>query len=518
VRSNKTPYSKSAAHVFLFNADTPELGVVYGDPCDQVLMHSLLTSDTQHEINTRVLRGDVLLAQICDEITHVSYTIKPHRMSMTLQTNRALYTSLVWDLSEAISGQWNTLDVEDFPLVVGSHNVYCISCTNLPISVRATLDSCLRGTPGYIGSVQIDLGNPLQTQLFLRCLIGGLLICGRKLYLRSASPEEDTIIPPWASLLPFEAVQTLAEQEFDNRAPPLLLNRRLSPRGKITLQVMKRKGEPSHRQRVARALYLAGSSVSTANEPVDFSAQRRAPFEDAIVPREKLVSYALNPDHPDGKEKAMLFRDLLGIRANDWKYLAAQLIMGLSRSEVRSVRSEKFGVKYHADVPVVGLNGQSRMVRTAWIIAENQPARLITAYIAREDKQTGEKAEPPPVLQNDIQGNARWAALIDLARSAGQQVAQQTIPTPMVVQDGNSREVIKEGSCGGAYVVIPDARSGFARWLRVSRIGASHSPSGQRVYAETGGQSQERAEAYAHAFANVLKMNGVECSVEVYDS
>ena len=75
-------------------------------------------------------------------------------------------------------------------------------------------------------------------------------------------------------------------------------------------------------------------------------------------------------------------------------------------------------------------------------------------------------------------------------------------------------ELILDGQCGYAYVVVPDERKGFARWLKTSRHGKHHSGGGMAFYAETDGQSADRATAYAEAFAKVLRRNGIECKVE----
>lgn len=39
--------------------------------------------------------------------------------------------------------------------------------------------------------------------------------------------------------------------------------------------------------------------------------------EFAQVPMEKLVGYALNPEHPVGKHKALIFKAILGITLED---------------------------------------------------------------------------------------------------------------------------------------------------------------------------------------------------------
>ena len=77
-------------------------------------------------------------------------------------------------------------------------------------------------------------------------------------------------------------------------------------------------------------------------------------------------------------------------------------------------------------------------------------------------------------------------------------------------------ELIMDGECGGAYVVVPDARKGFARWLKTTENGSPHHHSGMRFYAERNDQSADRATAYAEGFAKVLRRNRIEASVVRY--
>jgi len=75
-------------------------------------------------------------------------------------------------------------------------------------------------------------------------------------------------------------------------------------------------------------------------------------------------------------------------------------------------------------------------------------------------------------------------------------------------------DVIMEGACGYAHIRIPDARKGFARWAVRSGRGSNHYRSGAEIYASVDSQSFDRAVAYAEAFAAVLHLNGIECSVQ----
>jgi hypothetical protein len=44
-------------------------------------------------------------------------------------------------------------------------------------------------------------------------------------------------------------------------------------------------------------------------------------FDKAVIPREKLTEYALNPDHPIGGNKTCVFQLALGYNKNNYKGL-----------------------------------------------------------------------------------------------------------------------------------------------------------------------------------------------------
>ncbi len=73
-----------------------------------------------------------------------------------------------------------------------------------------------------------------------------------------------------------------------------------------------------------------------------------------IVPREKLESYLLDPQHDVGRHKARVFASALGIRQRDWEYLG-------------------------------GPNDETRRRMTVWLIESDiDPPRIVTAYVVGE--------------------------------------------------------------------------------------------------------------------------------------
>jgi hypothetical protein len=103
--------------------------------------------------------------------------------------------------------------------------------------------------------------------------------------------------------------------------------------------------------------------------------------ESATIPTDKLVRYALSPEHPRGRHKARVFASALGITAADWRYLHDQILDAVPTAAVRSTRITPFGIAYEVVVPIDGLNGASLPVVTTWILAGDAPPRLTSTWV-----------------------------------------------------------------------------------------------------------------------------------------
>ena len=197
----------------------------------------------------------------------------------------------------------------------------------------------------------------------------------------------------------------------------------------------------------------------------------------------------------------------------DWRYLKAQIAIGLEKAEFENVRVDAYGIRCEASIPIVGRNDRVAVVKTAWIVRADERASLITAFPGVLGDKSQERVIKPPVVDAVLSGDARWAAIFKLADDAGRMAHDQSVPTPMRVV---GYPVIMDGMCGGAYIRVPDARRDFARWLlKNGHAWRGHLPGAMR-YFSSNTQSVDRARAYAEAFAGVLCANGVECSVTTY--
>jgi hypothetical protein len=118
--------------------------------------------------------------------------------------------------------------------------------------------------------------------------------------------------------------------------------------------------------------------------PDPMMAERLPRADQAVVPREKLGRYLLNTEHEVGQHKARVFASALGIRQRDWEYLRDQLHTAVADAPVSSIRATPWGGLYELVVAVDGRNGQRRRVMTVWLVAREEPPRLVTAYVADE--------------------------------------------------------------------------------------------------------------------------------------
>jgi hypothetical protein len=111
--------------------------------------------------------------------------------------------------------------------------------------------------------------------------------------------------------------------------------------------------------------------------------QSLPPAGRAVIPRQKLEGYILNPQHEVGRHKARVFASALGIRQRDWEYLRDQLRAGIAESSPASRRETPWGHLNEAVVVVAGLIGETHPVMTVWLVeSEDDPPRLVTAYVA----------------------------------------------------------------------------------------------------------------------------------------
>jgi len=91
------------------------------------------------------------------------------------------------------------------------------------------------------------------------------------------------------------------------------------------------------------------------------------------------------------------------------------------------------------------------------------------------------------------------------ARIAGLKAVKDLVVTPMIV---GGYEPVLDGVCGFAWIVIKPANCAFANWARREGLGRTGYGGGLHIWVGDFDQSYEKKQAYAWAFAEVLRNAG----------
>lgn len=104
----------------------------------------------------------------------------------------------------------------------------------------------------------------------------------------------------------------------------------------------------------------------------------------AVAAAEKVRDYLLNLDHPDGGSKGVWFH-CLGYTWDAWQLLADDLLAIARDCEKFDTEPTPFGIKYKASGRICRPDHRPGAVLTVWIVEDDDPPRLVTAY-PDEDK------------------------------------------------------------------------------------------------------------------------------------
>lgn len=105
-------------------------------------------------------------------------------------------------------------------------------------------------------------------------------------------------------------------------------------------------------------------------------------FRKAVLPVEKFTRYALNPDHPSGKDKAIAFQKALGYNINNADELISNIYKSLSRYPAKIKAETPYGQPFEVVMRLEGPNGKTARVKTGWIILKGEKIpKLTSAYI-----------------------------------------------------------------------------------------------------------------------------------------
>lgn len=124
------------------------------------------------------------------------------------------------------------------------------------------------------------------------------------------------------------------------------------------------------RIRVADAIH--SSSMAQDLTPNQYALPN---YRNAVIPRKKLESYCLDPQHvsrpygkSSGKDKARVFKAALGFEQADWELLKQRILEALPYCEATLRNEDEYGKRYNVELPITGPNGNTVTVLTAWIV------------------------------------------------------------------------------------------------------------------------------------------------------
>jgi hypothetical protein len=124
-------------------------------------------------------------------------------------------------------------------------------------------------------------------------------------------------------------------------------------------------------------MFWDGGHVTAVVRPQNFMPIPDA--DRAVVEDAKVRDYLLNLAHPDGGSKAIWFHSL-GYDRAEWHHLAADLLAVALNCTTFDTETTRFGLKYKALGTVGRPNHRSGVVLTVWIVEDDDPPRLVTAY------------------------------------------------------------------------------------------------------------------------------------------
>jgi hypothetical protein len=76
-----------------------------------------------------------------------------------------------------------------------------------------------------------------------------------------------------------------------------------------------------------------------------------------VIDPRKLTDYALNPDNPVGRHKALVFERYLGFTRDNYKSLLQQMETQVLDSEAHMQRTDPHGRHYHVDLEIMEQRG-----------------------------------------------------------------------------------------------------------------------------------------------------------------
>lgn len=505
---------------FMFDARHPKHDdPIYGPGCTSKVVAGI---EALRPIpSTQLLRGEIVfgflvynMAEISTGPSEVSHSsgISSTVTTISYEGNEDLNLTLICDLAETLSQEPSTVSEDDVMIKLARGAIWCVVTPNISLEQAIAVDKSIYGFLPYMGMAVLDGGNPVHRDIMIENMTSGVYIDERGIHyqVEEALDPLDRDEAKWiAESFGSTIASTLEEFEtYRGGEPRIILPTENSERGELSANRVAGKLSNTHRQKAARAILDYFDEVPKGATLKFVASSSNA--EDFLIEKQKLTKYLLNIDHPQGGAKAKFFIEELGIKPEDWRYLADQISSGAAKAKLFRVEDTKFGYSHGAYIAVTGRNGKVKAVQTGWQIPPVGPTRLVTAYPADRNMLDELDASESLVVSNAISGEERWRAIFEIAHSKGLNAAVEKVATPMVLETYGT---IWDGMCGFGWVQFSDARAPFPKWLILKGYAYPSHP-GAKMFSRINAQSIDKNRAYAEAFAKVLQANGIPCNAD----
>ncbi len=104
--------------------------------------------------------------------------------------------------------------------------------------------------------------------------------------------------------------------------------------------------------------------------------------EKASLDVRKFTEYALNPNHPLGKNKALVFESKLGFNLSNYEELISKIKKGIMENKPRIGGVDEYGEYFSVDMVVAGPKG-SGVVTTGWMYKTGSDIPLLTTLFVK---------------------------------------------------------------------------------------------------------------------------------------
>lgn len=108
----------------------------------------------------------------------------------------------------------------------------------------------------------------------------------------------------------------------------------------------------------------------------------------AVVDPGKLFRYCLNPAHPRGRHKALLFASALGVTQKNAEVLRTALLRAALDEEALLGAADDYGQRYVVDFKMT-YSGEATIRSSRIVLAGENFPRLTTCYVLRRLKGYG---------------------------------------------------------------------------------------------------------------------------------